>query len=270
MRGIPRDGEAHSSATEVFAMSVQWSERPIDLNPLEPGATSSWDGAPGYPNYPIALTGGGDGISLNVPQSGGTFGSYGEYGAYGQSNSSMLSQLVSMLQQLLGSNGSSGGYGNEQYFTSASGGSNGDPHLSFNGSTWNDMQSEPDLLHSTSVRGGYQLSTQTTAPNANGITYNQSATVTTHNGNTSVTLTNGGIAELTQNGVTSQIAPGQTLDLGNETVTRNANGSLQIVCSGRNGAQLTTTLSQNGSGVDANVSASNVELGGTMVRHADG
>jgi hypothetical protein len=156
-------------------------------------------------------------------------------------------------------------YGNEQYFGTASGGSNGDPHISFNGNTWNDMQSEPDLLHSDSIAGGYELSTQTTQPNANGVTYNQSATVTTHGGRTQVSLNNNGNATITQDGVTQNLAPGQTVQLGNETVTCNQNGSLQIAAQGENGGQITTTMTQNGQGVDVNVSANNVDLGGAMV-----
>ncbi|HUA08656.1 MAG TPA: hypothetical protein VMA98_05225 [Candidatus Acidoferrales bacterium] len=156
-------------------------------------------------------------------------------------------------------------YNGEQYYASASGGSNGDPHISFNGSTWNDMQSEPDLLHSDSIPGGYQLSTQTTAPNANGVTYNQSATVTTHGGRTQVSLTNSGVATIAQNGVATNLSPGQTVQLGNESVTCNANGSLQITSHNQDGGQITTTMTQNGNGVDVNVSANNVDLGGAMV-----
>ena len=180
----------------------------------------------------------------------------------------MFAQMGSMFQQLFGSRNpeaASPNYGSEQYYSSASGGSVGDPHLSFNGSTWNDMNSEPDLLHSDSIHGGYQLSTQTTTPNANGVTYNQSATVTSHNGGAAVTLNDNGNATITQNGVTSNLSPGQTVNLGNETVTQNQDGSLQITNANQNGGQITTTMRQNGNGVDVNVSASNVDLGGAMV-----
>jgi hypothetical protein len=159
-------------------------------------------------------------------------------------------------------------YGSEQYFGSASGGSNGDPHISFNGNTWNDMQSEPDLLHSDSIPGGYQLSTQTTQPNANGVTYNQSATVTTHGGRTQVSLNNTGNAAITQDGMSQDLAPGQTVQLGNETITCNQNGSLQVTMQNAQGGQITTTMTQNGQGVDVNVSANNVDLGGAMVNGA--
>lgn len=192
-------------------------------------------------------------LTSGFMQFGSQFGS--QLGSWAQQAGSAISGLF---------NGSPN-YGGEQYFGSANGGSNGDPHLSFNGNTWNDMQSEPDLLHSDSIHGGYQLSTQTTQPNANGVTYNQSATVTTHGGRTSVSLNNNGNATITQDGVTQNLAPGQTLQLGNETVTCNQNGSLQITTQGENGGKITTTMTQNGQGVDVNVSANNVDLGGAMV-----
>jgi hypothetical protein len=127
------------------------------------------------------------------------------------------------------------------------------------------MQSEPDLLHSDSIPGGYQLSTQTTQPNASGVTYNQSATVTTHGGRTQISLNNNGNATITQDGVTQNLAHGQTVQLGNETITCNQNGSLQVTSQNQNGGQITTTMTQNGQGVDVNVCANNVDLGGAMV-----
>ncbi|HUN28629.1 MAG TPA: hypothetical protein VMV65_02390 [Alphaproteobacteria bacterium] len=182
--------------------------------------------------------------------------------------SSMFSQAGSAFQQLFG--GGNPAYGNEQYYSTASGGSNGDPHISFNGNTWDDMQSEPDLLNSDSIHGGYQLSTQTTTPNASGVTYNQSATVTTHDGATAVTLDNNGDATITRNGIATNLSPGQTVQMGNETVTRNQDGSLQVTCSNENGGSITTTMRQNGKGVDVNVSAGNVDLGGVMARGSVG
>jgi hypothetical protein len=185
----------------------------------------------------------------------------------GQQAGSWMQQAGSAFQRWM--NGSPD-YGGEQYFSSASGGSVGDPHLSFNGSNWNDMQSEPDLLHSDSIPGGYQLSTQTTPPNASGVTYNQSATVTTHGGRTQISLNNNGNATIAQDGITQNLAPGQTLQLGDETVTCNQNGSLQITSANRNGGQITTTMTQNGQGVNVNVCANNVDLGGAMVNGSPG
>jgi hypothetical protein len=185
--------------------------------------------------------------------------------ASNMSPSSLISQLFSLLSQLLSSL-SGNNNASEQYFNAASGGSNGDPHLSFNGNTWNDMQGQSDLLDSDSIRGGYQLSTQTTTPSANGVTYNQQATVTTGHGNTSVTLDKNGNASLVQNGVVTSIANGQTIDLGRgETVTRNQDGSLSITSTAANGGLIATTMSENGKGVDVNVTAKNVDLGGALV-----
>ncbi|HTZ54020.1 MAG TPA: hypothetical protein VMB20_03075 [Candidatus Acidoferrum sp.] len=192
---------------------------------------------------------------LGMFDSEGPYGMFGQLGSWAQQAGSAISNWM---------NGAPN-YGSEQYFSNASGGSVGDPHLSFNGSTWNDMQSEPDLLHSDSIPGGYQLSTQTTQPNANGVTYNQSATVTTHGGRTQVSLNNNGNATITQDGVMQSLAPGQTVQLGDETITANQNGSLQITTQNENGGQITTTMTQNGQGVDVNVCANNVDLGGAMV-----
>jgi hypothetical protein len=63
------------------------------------------------------------------------------------------------------------------------------------------------------------------------------------------------------------LQPGQTFDLGNgEIATRNADGSVTVTCTNGSGGEIATTLSGNGNGVDVNVSASNVDLGGTLVR----
>jgi len=262
-------------------MSVQWSEQPpAEFSPLSFGAFGATSGGTMNGWAPSAP---GDGISLSPQPSSG-------YPSWGSSSSgaSMIQQLLSMLAQMLGqmgfgsgSTGSSGGCsgfggsggyggssgygGGEQYFSNASGASVGDPHLSFDGGTWNDMSSEPNLLQSNSFRGGYQLSTQTTAPNAQGVTYNQQATVTTHGGNTQVSLENNGTATLTQNGVSTNIAPGQSIQLGNETITRGADGSLQVVVANQSGGQITTTMNVDGQGVNVSVSANNVDLGGAMV-----
>ena len=249
-------------------MSVQWLERPTDPT-ISLASSGLFDGTPAYPESLLFGTvSNGDAISRFTqppvqsdpsgaspwPWSGGLY--------------SIITQLLSVIGQLLGQigNGSSGFGNNEQYFSSATGGSNGDPHLSFNGSAWNNMCSQPDLLSSDSIPGGYRLSTQTTAPNANGITFNQQATVTTHNGGTQVSLDKNGNATLTRDGVTTNIAAGQTIDLGNETISRNQNGSLQITCANAMGGQIVTTMSQtaNREGVNVNTTATNVDLGGTL------
>jgi hypothetical protein len=159
-----------------------------------------------------------------------------------------------------------GGDPSEQYFTNANGGSNGDPHLSFNGASWDNMGSQPDLLHSDSFPGGYQLSTQTTPPGANGVTYNQSATVATNYGRNSISLDKNGNATISQNGYSFQLPVGENMDLENGTfVQRNQDGSLAITSNNGEGGEITTTMKQNGNGVDVNTTANNVDLGGALV-----
>ena len=62
------------------------------------------------------------------------------------------------------------------------------------------------------------------------------------------------------------LANGQSYDLGNgETVTRNANGSLAVTDNNGMGGTITTTLSENGQGVDVTAQANNVDLGGDLL-----
>jgi hypothetical protein len=193
----------------------------------------------------------------------------------------VLTQLMQVLQSLMGygcnppygssdcSPYDSGGcspYGNERYFRNATGSSDGDPHLSFNGASWDNMKSQPNLLSSDSFAGGYRISTQVTPPNGKGATWNQSATVTLDNGATTVSMNNKGDAQITRNGQTLSIARGQTLQLGNgESVTCEQNGSLRITAENGVGGRITTTLSAEGHGVNVDVTAHDVDLGGTLV-----
>ena len=205
---------------------------------------------------------------------------------------SMLAQLMQMMQMLMSSLGLGSGYGSgyppgfgsqyppgygtgspgcpqygsEQYYANATGASQGDPHLSFNGNTWDNMTSQPNLLQSDSFQGGYQISTQVTPPSGNGITHNQSATISMNGGATTVGLNNQGQASIQEYGQNVPISPGQTVQLGNgENVTCNANGSLTVVAQNGSGGQITTTLARLGQGVNVNVNAQNVDLGGTLV-----
>jgi hypothetical protein len=247
-------------------MSVQLQDRfPDPLFPPNPDGF----GSPFAPSPTLAGP-----SSDAVSRLGNPWANLGQEGFGGQpwsmAGSSPFGNLFAMLQSLIAQLGSwmNGTGTNQHFFSSATGGSNGDPHLSFNGQTWNDMQSENDLLCSDSVPGGYRLSTQTTQPNASGITYNQQATVTTDGGATRVTLGNDGNATYTQGGFTCSLAAGQSVNLGNgEIATRAQNGTLTITNTTPQGGIITTTMSQNGQGVDVNVSASNVDLGGTL---ADG
>ena len=225
---------------------------------------------------PPAMNLGNDGISrllppwlTGVPQNGlgdGPFGAIAN-GLITASPIGLIQNIMQQLTSLLGMFGGSQGADNEQYFQNATAGSNGDPHLSFNGSHWDSMVSQPDLLHSDSIPGGYQVSTQVTPANANGVTYNQSATIALNDGMTSVSLDNAGNATLTQYGQQIPIQDGQTIDLGNgQTVARDQNGKLQVIANNGAGGEIATTLSENGAGVDVNVQANNVDLGGALAQ----
>lgn len=175
----------------------------------------------------------------------------------------ILQELLQLLQRL--AQGIPLG-GNEQFFHNATAASAGDPHLSFNANHWDDMASQPNLLDSNSFRGGYRISTQVTPPDRNGVTYNSSATVSTNYGRNCVSLDKSGNATVVRDGQAVPIAQGQTLTLGDgESVSRTATG-LEIVSTNETGGRLTTTLAANGSGVDVQSSASNVDLGGALVR----
>lgn len=244
-------------------MSVQLQDRfPDPLFPPNPDGF----GSP-FAQSPMAAGPASDAVSrLGNPWAGPGQDAFGGT-PWNMPGSSPFGNLMAILQSLIAQLGSwmNGSNGSQQFFSNANGGSNGDPHLSFNGRTWNDMQSESDLLCSNSVPGGYRLSTQTTQPNANGVTYNQQATVTTDAGATRVTLASDGSASYTQGGVTSSLAPGESVNLGNgEIAARAQNGTLTITNTTPQGGIITTTMAQNGPGVDVNVNASNVDLGGTL------
>jgi hypothetical protein len=263
-------------------LNTTWRLMFMYLQPLEGSLSPSLSPLPGAAEGDGTLLEGsasgalsGDAISRFVPPySGGASGSQCQPGMYG-SLAGMMEQLMQMLAQLMGYSGGGGNngmpYGNEQYFQNANGGSNGDPHLSFNGSTWNSMTSHPDLLNSNSIPGGFQISTQVTPANANGVTYNQSATISLNGGNTTIAMNNNGQPTITSYGQTCSIADGQTMQLGNgESVTRNQNGSLTVVASNGYGGQISTTLTAQGQGVNVDVSAQNVDLGGALVRGQNG
>ncbi len=209
---------------------------------------------------------------------------------------SMLAQLMQMMQMMMsalglggiggmggfpGYGGGGGGgfptpypgpsgygcpYGGEQFYPNATGGSQGDPHLSFNGNTWNNMTSQPNLLNSNSIPGGFQISTQVTPPGANGVTYNQCATIALNGGATTVSMNGQGQSTIQEYGQTIPLSPGQSMTLGNgESVTCNQSGSLTVLASNGQGGQISTTLTRQGPGVNVGVTAQNVDLGGTLV-----
>lgn len=191
----------------------------------------------------------------------------------------MLAQLMQMLQSLMGYGGcgsSLGGgskcapYGGERFFQNATGSSEGDPHLSFNGSKWKSMASQPDLLSSDSFAGGYRVSTQATAPNGRGVTWNRSATIALNNGATKVSLNDEGRAAITSYGQTISIARGQTVNLGDgESVTYEDNGALSVTAQNESGGRISTTLTAKNNGVDVDATAHDVDLGGALVEGTD-
>jgi hypothetical protein len=263
-------------------MYVQPLDGSLGANPL----ASAGAGADGESALPTgaAAPAAGDNISRFLPPwlrdsaaadapGAGFFGGSGSLQGLFGPLMGMLQQLMQMLQSLMGS-GCNAPYGssqcppggNERYFRNATASSDGDPHLSFDGEHWDNMKSHPDLLHSDSFAGGYRVSTQVTPANGKGATWNQSASVTLNGGSTTVSLNNKGEAEVSSYGHSVSIARGQTLQLGNgESVTCEQNGSLSITAENGSGGRITTTLSAQGKGVDVDVTAHDVDLGGALV-----
>ncbi len=247
--GMPAgDGVYNSSA----------SYQPIGPIPTGPPPV----GVPGNPGGPLP---GGGGLSL----------------------ASLMQQLVSLIGSLLGALGGGpivnpfgGGNGNQQFYSNASANSQGDPHLSFSGTsangtqvgqTWNNMESHPDLLTSSSFAGGYRMGAQVTPVAANGTTMNQQVTITTDGGATTVGMDNAGNIAIYENGSQVAIQAGQTVALGNgESVTENGDGSLTVNDTANNGGTIATTLSAAGGGVNISTTAADVFLGGYLARAGAG
>ncbi|MEO6912793.1 MAG: hypothetical protein ABI182_02065 [Candidatus Baltobacteraceae bacterium] len=197
-------------------------------------------------------------------------------GAIQTAISSIMGMLQQLMQMLGGSYGVGSGQntGGEQFYQNATGSSTGDPHLAFNGTTgtgqtdnghFDNMNRQDDLLDSDSFDGGYQVSTQTTSPNPNGITFNSNATISTQNGAFQVSLDKAGNASILENGTSMSLQDGQTVDFGNgETVSRAQDGSVTVLDNNSNGGKISTTLQSNGQGVNVNASAQNVDLGGDL------
>ena len=226
----------------------------------------------------VAAPTAGDNISRFVPpwSNEGAGTAYGD--AYGSSSSmqgmfgplmGVLQQLMQMLQSLMryGCNPQpASGNCSDRFFQNASGSSDGDPHLSFNGQKWNNMASQPDLINSDSFAGGFRVSTQVTPQNGKGVTWNQSATVSMNNGATTVSMNDNGQASITNNGQRMSISRGQTLQLGDgESVTYEQNGALRVCAENGHGGQIETTLSPQGKGVNVDITAHDVDLGGALV-----
>ena len=263
-------------------MYVQPLEGPLGPNPLSAqlGSAAGQGGVLQGASAPAT----GDNISRFVPpwsnQSGTAMPYADDYGGSGSLQGvfgglmGVLQQLMQMLQSLMGGYGCNNPYGgngcppngNERFFQNAKGSSEGDPHLSFNGAKWNAMQSQPDLLSSNSFPGGFQISTQSTPANARGVAWNQSATISLNDGATKISLNDAGQPTITSNGQSVPISRGQTLQLGDgESVTYEQNGSLRVCAQNGQGGRIDTTLTAQDHGVNVDVSAHDVDLGGALV-----
>ena len=176
----------------------------------------------------------------------------------------MLSQLMQMLQSLMGIKAAA----TSASFAHADGASEGDPHLSFNGNRWSSVASQPDLLSArTRFPAAFTSRRKRRRPNGKGVTWNRSATVALDGGATTITLNANGEPAITSNGQTLSIAPGETLQLGNGE-TSVGEFKRFVMHRRRRTAKadrLQTTLTARGNGVDVDVTAHDVDLGGALV-----
>jgi len=234
---------------------------------------------------PVLGVGGCDGSAA----SGGSFQS--GFGSILNQISNAINSLFAQLGAAFGNASTSSGSGAapsparpstaETTFANATAASTGDPHLSLAGTTtsgaavdghWDSMRSHADLLDSDSFAGGYRISTQATQPNAKGVTFNASASVTASGGATTVSMQADGSYSVSSGGALVTLVQGQATSLGNgESVTLNADGSLTVDDTNANGGSIATTLKSNrDGGVDVTTQASNVDLGGYLVNRSDG
>lgn len=232
-------------------------------------------------------------------QPGGGFG--GAFGGSGLDGSGLLSGLLSVLQQLVGAllNGASpaatplnqsttpnqsatpstGAAGCDRSFSNVDVSSTGDPHIAEVGTSagpgggpvdvrWDSMTGHDDLVHSNQIEGGYRVSTAVTAPDANGVTYNQSATVHTNFDQAAVTMNRDGSYSIFDNLNEVALGKGESATLsGGETVTANQDGSLTVGANNGGAGSIATTLRSTGAGVDVTTHAQGLALGGDAITH---
>jgi hypothetical protein len=209
----------------------------------------------------------------------------------------MLQSIVGLLGQLVGAftNGLAaasgappgmqpetppGTGGPQQRFADVDISSTGDPHLAETGTRrtangaqavdehFDSMTSHDDLVSSRAIEGGYQVSTAVTQPAANGVTWNESATVRTNFDQDSVTMRRDGTFSIIDGDQFIDLGKGETATLsGGETVTENADGSLVVAAAGQHGGTMTTTLRATGNGVDVTTHAHELAVGGDVVQH---
>jgi hypothetical protein len=232
-------------------------------------------------------------------QPGGGFGFGAAFGSTGASG--ILSSLISMLQQLISAllNGSGAGAtpqgttppnqtgsqgplpgGAQQRFENVDVSSTGDPHIAEVGTRdgsgasgavdvrWDSMTGHDDLVHSNQIEGGYRVSTAVTPPDANGTTYNQSATVHTNFDQAAVTMNRDGSYSIFDDLQEIALGKGESATLsGGETVSANQDGSLTVSATS-GGGSIATTLRATGAGVDVTTHAHEIAVGGDAVTHA--
>jgi hypothetical protein len=170
--------------------------------------------------------------------------------------------------------------GPQQQFQDADVGSTGDPHIAVTGTAvgpngdravdqrWDSMSSHGDLVHTNQIQGGYRVSTEVTQPGANGVTFNDSATVHTNFGQDEVTMSRDGSFAVYDDGRQLVLGKGESATLsGGERVTVNQDGSLVVNDSNRHGGTIATTLRATGSGVDVTTHAHDLALGGDAIAH---
>lgn len=204
----------------------------------------------------------------------------------------IMSGLIGTIQQLLGAflNQSPGTGqpgttsplpgGPQQGFDNVDVSSTGDPHIAETGTRdaagggqavdtrWDSMTSHDDLVHSNQIEGGYRVATAVTQPGANGVTFNQSATVHTNFDQDSVTLNRDGSFAIFDDGQRVQLGKGESATLsGGETVSVNQDGSLKVAADDGRGGTIATTLRSTGTGVDVTTHAHELALGGDAVTH---
>lgn len=259
---------------------------------LTPGITGQgWSGAGS-----VAPPQSADGVSPSWWSNGANTGTGTNGSANPSGMGSMLQSIFQLLVGLLGSvlgsgfgqNGfGQGGFGSGclpgagQQFSDVDISSTGDPHIAETGTAltpngaqavdqhYDSMTSHDDLVRTGAVAGGYRVSTAVTAPAANGVTFNDSATVHANFEQDAVTMNRDGTFAISDSGNAVALAKGQSVTLsGGETVSENQDGSLVVSAANGQGGTISTTLHGTGSGVDVTTHAHQLAVGGDVVEHA--
>jgi hypothetical protein len=170
--------------------------------------------------------------------------------------------------------------GPQQRFENVDVSSTGDPHIAETGTRegrtgnqtvdehWVSMTSHDDLVHSNEIEGGYRVSTAVTAPDANGVTSNRSATVHANWDQDAITMNRDGSFAIFDDGRQVQLGKGESATLsGGERVAVNQDGSLNVSADDGRGGTIVTTLRGTGSGVDVTTHGHEIALGGDAIAH---